>query len=352
MPGHSAPGPAGWPGLADLPVNVWFVGQEGLVTQRRDRYSRESIHGHWGKMRPELARQLIATYSRPGEWVLDPMSGIGTTGVEAVHLGRHYVGIEWEPRFVRWQRGNLRRARTQGASGRFAVIQGDARRLDRPFSRAGPPLHPPKRDHPSRALVDLVLLSPPYADRLGERRNYGISPYVERLLGQRPRTPTLLPTAYGEGAENLGNLTGTAYLSAMRHVYAGCLQVLRPGGLLVIVIQPNRIGPRLDPLHHKTARLCQDLGFEFLDEIAAVVGRVVAGVGGPVHLANHASFWRRLATARLREDGWPVTLNQLDYVLVFRRPEGTVSGPTPKAAFRPPLPAQGATARTEVTFVR
>ena len=45
--------------------------------------------------------------------------------------------------------------------------------------------------------VDLVLLSPPYSDRLGERRNDGTSPFVLRLLGQRPRTPTLIPTAYG-----------------------------------------------------------------------------------------------------------------------------------------------------------
>jgi DNA modification methylase len=29
--------------------------------------------------------------------VLDPMCGIGTTLVEAVHLGRHAIGVEYEP---------------------------------------------------------------------------------------------------------------------------------------------------------------------------------------------------------------------------------------------------------------
>jgi len=37
--------------------------------------------------------------SFPGETVLDPFMGSGTTGVSAVQLGRNFVGIEREPRF-------------------------------------------------------------------------------------------------------------------------------------------------------------------------------------------------------------------------------------------------------------
>ena len=44
---------------------------------------------HPGKMLPSIARYLIATYTLTGEWVLDPMAGVATTVIEAMHLGRH-----------------------------------------------------------------------------------------------------------------------------------------------------------------------------------------------------------------------------------------------------------------------
>lgn len=46
-----------------------------------------------------LWRVLMAT-SRPGDVVLDPFFGTGTTGVAAKKLGRRFIGIEREPRYV------------------------------------------------------------------------------------------------------------------------------------------------------------------------------------------------------------------------------------------------------------
>jgi modification methylase len=34
----------------------------------------------------------------PGDLVADPMCGIGATLVEAIHLGRDAIGVEYEPR--------------------------------------------------------------------------------------------------------------------------------------------------------------------------------------------------------------------------------------------------------------
>jgi 23S rRNA G2445 N2-methylase RlmL len=44
-----------------------------------------------------LARIVIGDYRQPGDYVLDPMCGIGTTLVGAVHLGREAIGVEYEP---------------------------------------------------------------------------------------------------------------------------------------------------------------------------------------------------------------------------------------------------------------
>jgi hypothetical protein len=52
-----------------------------------------------GRMMPALARMVIEAYTQPGQLALDPMCGIGTTLVEAVHADRDAVGVEYEPRW-------------------------------------------------------------------------------------------------------------------------------------------------------------------------------------------------------------------------------------------------------------
>jgi site-specific DNA-methyltransferase (adenine-specific) len=46
-----------------------------------------------------LMRELVGLFSNPGESILDPFMGSGTTGVAAIRLGRKFVGIEQEPRY-------------------------------------------------------------------------------------------------------------------------------------------------------------------------------------------------------------------------------------------------------------
>src|SRR5919204_375588 len=113
-----------------VPIAVWPCAQQTSQVQRHGRYLPES-NRHPAKMLPELARRAISAYSEPGQLVLDPMCGIGTTLVEAIHLGREAVGVELEPRWVAVSAANLALARRQGASGRGQAGQGDARLLGR-----------------------------------------------------------------------------------------------------------------------------------------------------------------------------------------------------------------------------
>lgn len=64
---------------------------------------------HFATMPAELARRCILAGTAPGDLVLDPFNGAGTTGLVALQQGRRYVGVELNPRYAgetvqRWQR--------------------------------------------------------------------------------------------------------------------------------------------------------------------------------------------------------------------------------------------------------
>ncbi len=131
------------------PGSVWLTGQQPSRELRKGRYTPESIT-HPGKMLPTIARYAINTYTQPGDLVLDPMAGIGTTMVEAMHLGRDGVGIEYEDRWAALAAVNIALAAKNGATDTGQIYTGDSRHL--------PGLLPPQ----TRGRVALVVTSPPY----------------------------------------------------------------------------------------------------------------------------------------------------------------------------------------------
>src|SRR6266545_8290378 len=67
-----------------------FTGKDTL-------YATHALHAFAAKCPPPLVRWGIERYSEPGETVLDPMMGSGTTLVEARLLSRHGIGIDIDP---------------------------------------------------------------------------------------------------------------------------------------------------------------------------------------------------------------------------------------------------------------
>lgn len=56
---------------------------------------------------PAILEPLIRTFTRPGQLVLDPFAGSGSTAVAALRTGRRFVAIELEPYYCRIIRGRL-----------------------------------------------------------------------------------------------------------------------------------------------------------------------------------------------------------------------------------------------------
>src|SRR4029450_2519804 len=129
-----SPSPCAWapvpepPSSASLPLSVWPTAQQPAASQRTGRYLPGST-AHPAKMLPAIARQAIAAYSQPGDLVLDPMCGIGTTLVEAIHLGRDAFGVEPESRGANLASATIAHPCRRGPTGTATVVPGDARHL-------------------------------------------------------------------------------------------------------------------------------------------------------------------------------------------------------------------------------
>jgi site-specific DNA-methyltransferase (adenine-specific) len=68
---------------------------------------KERIEGFPTQLPIKLLLPIIGCSSNPGDLIIDPFSGSGTTGAAALQLGRRYLGIEQNPEFVRLSRERL-----------------------------------------------------------------------------------------------------------------------------------------------------------------------------------------------------------------------------------------------------
>jgi modification methylase len=92
----------------DLTQQVWFMYPEDV---KRDK-------DHPAPFPEKLPARLIRLYtfgasgSFPGEIVLDPFAGTGTTCAVAKSMGRQWIGIDIVPRYVEFARDRVRSAET------------------------------------------------------------------------------------------------------------------------------------------------------------------------------------------------------------------------------------------------
>lgn len=72
-------------------------GKRGVYTHLTNPPDRDGRHETEKPRR--LMAELIADFTAPGDLVLDPFAGSGTTGVAAHEQGRAFVGVERDPKF-------------------------------------------------------------------------------------------------------------------------------------------------------------------------------------------------------------------------------------------------------------
>ena len=79
-------------------------GGRGLWAQGVERNDR----AHPTQKPIKLMLRLIEDFTDPGDLILDPFCGSGTTGVAALRLGRRFIGVELKPKWAELARERLR----------------------------------------------------------------------------------------------------------------------------------------------------------------------------------------------------------------------------------------------------
>jgi len=287
-------------------VSVWPCAQTDSKAQRKGRYLPESM-AHPGKMMPAIAEHAFTHYTQPGDLVIDPMCGIGTTLVEAVHADRMALGVEYEQRWADLARRNVEHATGQDAPGYATVVPGDARDIVRLLGS----------DTVGKAA--LVLTSPPYGDSLHGRirstRDSGHSGIAKSDF------------RYSRDHGNLAHRSLDELFDGFREILRGCLQLLRPGGHLVMTTRPFRRGGQFCDVPGRAWHAAIDAGFEPLERCVPLL----AGVRDD-KLVARPSFFQLTRTRAQNAAGIPVHLLCHEEVHVLTRSVDSMAASQESAA--------------------
>jgi site-specific DNA-methyltransferase (adenine-specific) len=94
---------AAWAGKGHSRWNAG--GKRGVYTHCVNGPQRDGRHPTEKPL--SLMAELIADFTNPGDTILDPFMGSGTTGVAAVRTGRNFIGIERDPKYFEIARSRI-----------------------------------------------------------------------------------------------------------------------------------------------------------------------------------------------------------------------------------------------------
>lgn len=263
-------------------LSVWATGQRDVNAQLVQGPYVSETRQDADRIPPAVAAYAIATYSRPGDTVLDPDCGAGTVLVEALRAARNAVGVTGQPRWSPIAHANLATARRDGARGDGVV-------LDAPPEKAA--AHIAGRS----GWIDLILTA--WRPALPEARS--------------SNTASAGP-ADARGAVNAG----------LRGLLSWCRPLLRPGGHAIVILPRQHSLPEL-PGHLLDAGT--RLGLLPVERCIALLAELRG-----TRLVVRASLAQRGSVARReRATGQPVMLPAHQDVLIFQTPPRSAAAAWP-----------------------
>jgi DNA modification methylase len=208
----------------------------------------------------QLARRVIKQFSHPGELMIDPICGSGTSLVAARELDRNALGFEIHPGYVALTDERLR-AEPESAYTQQLIICEDA-------------FNGPKYIKPESA--SLIFTSPPYADLLNKPRK---NKSWRADLRAKPQYELGKNQQYSQDSRDFGNFTPEKFITQIMLLFRDYYNILKPGGSLVLnILDPWREGKRVN-LHSEIQSALSTLGYIYKNLIIWDKRKLVNGSG-------------------------------------------------------------------------
>lgn len=216
--------------LNDLTGKEWVFSTRSVINKAYPpSFALQLRSQHGGQKPPELCAELIRTFTKAGQRVLDPFAGVGGSLLGAAIADRKALGIELNPRWI----GVYQEVcRLEGVEAQ-EVICGDSRTV-LPSLESG--------------SFDFVLTDVPYWDMDRRRRSTGKFKRAGGEASERRRSK--LNTFSEEPVEEPSTgITGVEdWLTFMNEVFTEAQRLLRPKGYMAIFIGDMYHSGRYHPL--------------------------------------------------------------------------------------------------------
>lgn len=92
---------------------VWMNIQQGNVLNNFRKAKGERDERHVCPLQLDVIENCLRLYSKPGDVVMDPFNGIGSTGCVAIKMLRRYLGFELKPEYAAQAGRNLAQAEAE-----------------------------------------------------------------------------------------------------------------------------------------------------------------------------------------------------------------------------------------------
>ncbi len=208
---------------------------------------------HPAKFPELLVRKFITFFTKPGELVLDPFLGSGSTVIAAKQSNRNAIGIELSEKYVQISKERLLAIKslpysplyTTRKEGYWHVIQGDSSKISELWT---------KRKY---TKIDFVITSPPYWSQLDRTE-----------MRQKGRKDKGLDTKYSEvNQRDLANITNyDRFLEIQKDIFLQIYDLVKPKGYLMVITNNVFTTGKLFPLAYDTATSISSIGWVLKDE--------------------------------------------------------------------------------------
>jgi site-specific DNA-methyltransferase (cytosine-N4-specific) len=94
---------------ARVPEALMQIANTTWDANYRQYCRRRKLKGHPARMRPELAGFFVAMLTNKGDIVFDPFGGSNTTGAVADLMGRRWIAVEENKKFIEGSRGRFQK---------------------------------------------------------------------------------------------------------------------------------------------------------------------------------------------------------------------------------------------------